>query len=651
MASLSLTVSALDGSSAGAATSVPPPGPQWFGSPARPLFGWVHEPVDGGTSGAVVLCPPLFGEKSAVHVTYRALATDLSAKGHWVVRFDYEGTGDSSGPTGGPGRPAAWLASIDRAVTLARRCTDGPVALVGMRMGALLAAMAAGRGAGVDALVLWDPCTSGRTFLRRHQAIQAMRFPPAAGWRGVEVPGYALDEAVAGEVTALRLPRDLPVGRVLVVMRPGDHRPAVRCAGGADGLELRRSEAGEQEALLEAGHLHRTPPAATSGHVADWLDRTLRRSPSSLSPGAAGAAAGRAGGERVSALPLADTSSALPPADASSALPLADASSALLPVDGAPGATVVERVRWFGPVGLFGIETEAAGPTGATDGAGEPTGSGGQAMTGSGDLPVVVLLSSGTDTHVGPSRLWVRLARQWAASGAVRCVRVDLSGWGESPAHPGRDGCVLRPVEAFDDVGEILAAIGRPERVVLVGLCSGAYQALESALEVPPAAVLAVNPLLRFTPPELVETGSVSPRRRMCDPKQPWVHSVRSRLPRPAVRVVARVRSAASRLRFAGRVEDALGSLVDAGVRVYCMCGEDDARPLLQVRRRALTAWRASGQVRVDVVPGLDHALLPRDQREEACDRLTGALRRIVAEHSAGTSAGGGGGRSTGRQP
>jgi alpha-beta hydrolase superfamily lysophospholipase len=642
MTSPSLTVTALDGSSAGVATSVPLPGPQWFGSPERPLFGWVHEPVGRGPSGAVVLCPPLFGEKSAVHATYRALATDLSARGHWVVRFDYEGTGDSSGPTAGPGRPVAWLTSIDRAVALARRYTDGPVALVGMRMGALLAAMAAGRGAGADALVLWDPCTSGRTFLRRHQAIQAMRFPPAAGWRGVEVPGYSLDEAVAGEVTALRLPRDLPVGRVLVVARPGDRRPAVRCAGQADGLELRRSEPGEQEALLEAGHLSRTPPAATSGYVADWLDRTLRR-----------VAAGRAGGERSSAVPLADASSAVPLADASSAVPLADASSVVLPVDGAPGATVVERVRWFGPVGLFGIETEAAGRIDATDGAGDPSGSGGQAMAGSGDLPVVVLLSSGTDTHVGPSRLWVRLARQWAAGGAVRCVRVDLSGWGESPAHPGRDRCVLRPVEAFDDVGEILSAIGRPERVVLVGLCSGAYQALESALEVPPAAVLAVNPLLRFTPPELVETGSVSPRRRMCDPKQPWVHSVRSRLPRPAVRVVVSVRSAASRLRFAGRVEDALGSLVAAGVHVYCMCGEDDARPLLQVRRRVLTAWRASGQVRVDVVPGLDHALLPRDQREEACDRLTGALRRIVAELSAGTLAdsAGSGGPSAARQP
>jgi pimeloyl-ACP methyl ester carboxylesterase len=575
------------------------PGPRWFGPTARPLFGWVHEPTGGGPSGVAVLCPPLFGEKSAVHSSYRTLAQDLSAKGHWVVRFDYEGTGDSSGPTGGPGRPAAWLASIDQALELARHCTGGPVALVGMRMGALLAAVAAGRGQGVDALVLWDPCLSGRSFLRRHQAIQAMRFPPAAGWRGIEVPGYALDEAMAGEVAALRLPEELRAGRSLVVSRPGGDQPALGAVSGADAPEHRCSETGEQEALLEAGHLRRVPPLVTTGLIVDWLDETLRRAASPAKvPGTPGSreAARRADRGEVSTV-----------------LEVEREPSAVLGAGAVPGTNVVERVRWFGPVRLFGIETEAEG--------------GGD----TGDLPVVVLLSSGSDSHVGPSRLWVRLARAWAATGTVRCVRVDLSGWGESPSHLGREESVLRPVEAFDDVREVLAAIGRPDRVLLLGLCSGAYQALESALEVPPAAVLAVNPLLRFTPPELMETGSVSPRRRICDPKQPWVHSVRSKLPRSTVHLMAMARSAVSRLRFAGRVEEALGGLVAAGVRVYCICGDDDARQLLQVRRRTRAAWRSSGHVRVDVLPGLDHALLPRDQREEVCDRLTGELRRVVA--------------------
>ncbi|HUA96174.1 MAG TPA: alpha/beta hydrolase, partial [Acidimicrobiales bacterium] len=355
------------------------PGPRWFGPAARPLFGWVHEPRGGGPSGAAVLCPPLFGEKSAAHSSYRALAQDLAAKGHWVVRFDYEGTGDSSGPTGGPGRPAAWLASIDQALQLARRCTGGPVALVGMRMGALLAAIAGGRAQRVDALVLWDPCRSGRSFLRRHQAIQAMRFPPAAGWRGIEVPGYALDEAMAGEVAALRLPEELRAGRALVVSRPGAGQPGVRAVRGAGRPEHRCSEAGEQEALLEAGPLRRVPPLATTGLIVDWLDETLRRAASPapvVGPPGSREAAGRADRGEVSSAPAVET-------EPSAVVTAASAASTVLPADGVPGTNVVERVRWFGPDRLFGIETEAEGGD-DTDG-----------------LPVVVLLSSGSDSHVG----------------------------------------------------------------------------------------------------------------------------------------------------------------------------------------------------------------------------------------------------------
>ena len=111
--------------------------PRWFGRPEVPLLGWVHAPRQPGAGGAVVLCPPLLGEQSPCHPVYRALARDLAAAGHRVVRFDYEGTGDSAGPSTGAGRVGAWLGSVDRAIELARAGSSGPLALVGMRMGAL----------------------------------------------------------------------------------------------------------------------------------------------------------------------------------------------------------------------------------------------------------------------------------------------------------------------------------------------------------------------------------------------------------------------------------------------------------------------------------------------------------------------------------
>ena len=141
--------------------------------------------------------------------------------------------------------------------------------------------------------------------------------------------------------------------------------------------------------------------------------------------------------------------------------------------------------------------------------------------------------------------------------------------------------------------------------------------------------MLAVNPLLRFTPPELVEEGRVSARRRICEAKQPWVSSVRSRLPEPAVRLLATARAAGSRLRGAGRVTGWLDELVRRDVRVYCICGDEDALPFTQVEERSRARWWSSGHVRIDVVPGLDHALTPASQRDAACDRLTEELHRM----------------------
>lgn len=594
--------------------TAPVGGPCWFGRPARPLFGWLHVP-DGEPQGAVVLCAPLFAEQSATHPTYQAVARQLAAAGHRVVRFDYEGTGDSAGPGGGPTRVAAWLDGVDQAVAVAQGGHAGlPVALVGMRMGALLAAQAAARRADVDALVLWDPCPSGRAFLRRQQALQALRFPSVADDGGVELPGYCLDPAMADDVSALGLPAVLHARRALVLSRPGRSHPPVELAGGdqaggdqAGGdlgggdlgaaVAFGTTELGEQEQLLEVEHLDRRLPAVTAGRVARWVDTALV----SLRP-AEGAQASSVADPGPPARPAAGGAGTGWSAPGSAAVAMT--------VEDAWGASVVERVVRVGEAALFGVETRPA------DG-------------GDDDLPVVLFLSSGSDSHVGPSRLWVTLARRWAAAGLARCVRVDFSGWGESPPRPGRPARVLRAVEAFDDVLEVAEAIGDPRRTVLVGLCSGAYQALESALELRPAGVLAVNPLLRFTPPELREDGVVSDRRRICEAKPPWVRSVRARLPSGLGRVLGAARRVAAGRRSSGQLDAWLADLVRADVRVYCVCGEDDAAPFQCSSQRSRSAWWSSGHLRLDVVPGLDHALLPASQREEVCERFTEELGRI----------------------
>jgi alpha-beta hydrolase superfamily lysophospholipase len=596
-------------------------GPRWFGSPATPLFGWVHEPSSAGghglgsnglgsngpgsngpgSNGAVVLCRPLFGEDTVADASYRQLARSLSAAGLWVVRFDYAATGDSGTVDGGPS-VAAWLDSVDRAIDLARSCTPGPVALCGLRMGALLAAAAAGRREDVDAVVLWDPCPSGRDFLRRQQALQAGRFAGVGTDGAIEVPGYVLRRALARELAALTVPPALRARRALVVARPGE--PAEARVAGPDGTgpvvpaDVVRAGPGEQEALLDVDPLTCREPQGAIAGITGWLSRTM----------VALAATGRRETGR-----WAGSATATQPTGATwtraGTIRVAIGSSG--PETSGP---VTERVVRVGDVGLFAIETAPA-PAAIETG------------------KVVVFLSSGLDRHTGPSRLWVTLARRWAADG-VRCVRVDLSGLGESRARRGQAADVLRAPEAFDDVRQVVDAVaGDVGDVVFVGLCSGGYQALESALELSPGGVLAVNPLLRFTPPELLARGVVDPRRRLCIPKRPWVGAVRARVPERLAGPVAALRG-----RWSGtRLADGggwLAELADAGVDVYGICGEQEAQLLGPTGTGA-------GLPRIEIVPGLDHALLPAAQRALVCDRLSEELARMVGRRPAVTAAGG----------
>ena|ERR1039458_7216840 len=148
--------------------------PLWFGPSGRPLFGWLHVPEDNQGRGAVVLCPPLARELTSTQYTYRCLAEELAEAGMLAVRFDYDGTGDSSGGDRDPHRVESWLASIGHAVDLARSSGARAVSLVGMRVGALLGAVAAARLGSIDAVVLWDPCASARSFVREQAALQRM---------------------------------------------------------------------------------------------------------------------------------------------------------------------------------------------------------------------------------------------------------------------------------------------------------------------------------------------------------------------------------------------------------------------------------------------------------------------------------------------
>lgn len=129
-----------------------------LGTAGREVFA-LHDPpaVRASRARAAVLCNPGGPELAYAHRALRHLALRLARRGLHVVRFDYFGTGDSGGDDA-----AVTLEGMRRDVAIAldaARDLSGAdrVELVGLRLGANVAALAAAGSSAVGAVVLWDP--------------------------------------------------------------------------------------------------------------------------------------------------------------------------------------------------------------------------------------------------------------------------------------------------------------------------------------------------------------------------------------------------------------------------------------------------------------------------------------------------------------
>lgn len=147
--------------------------PLLFGDSASPLFGVLHEPLPGTERGhGVLLCPPIGQEHVRTHWALRQVATSLARAGHHVLRFDWFGVGDSSGNLA-DATVARW---IEDARTAAQELRDAAglrrIAVLGLRFGATLAALASGK-IKPATLVLWDPVPSGAAHIAELSALHA----------------------------------------------------------------------------------------------------------------------------------------------------------------------------------------------------------------------------------------------------------------------------------------------------------------------------------------------------------------------------------------------------------------------------------------------------------------------------------------------
>jgi pimeloyl-ACP methyl ester carboxylesterase len=179
----------------------------FFGASDRQVFANYHPPSGGAGEVLTVICPPLFSDYMRTQLALRELAVSLADSGQHVLRFDYRGTGDSSGEIGEVA-VRDWLEDIALAVREGREISGSSVVrLLGVRAGALLACRSVGAGGEVQRLVLWDPVPDGAGYaqlLRRNQAALCARNL----YLGHSERREAMDEC-AGYTLSRRMPEDL----------------------------------------------------------------------------------------------------------------------------------------------------------------------------------------------------------------------------------------------------------------------------------------------------------------------------------------------------------------------------------------------------------------------------------------------------------
>lgn len=160
----------------------------------------------------ILLCPPLLQEHIRSYRFFAQLAGLWASRGVEVIRFDYSGSGDSSG--------SGVEFSIERAIHDIRQAWDAllapddgvPHVICGVRMGALLAAHAIRDGLDADAAWWWQPVISGAAWLEEISTIDARerqsssRFPLRPGPKGNsgELMGHFIDPRLPGELRKLQ---------------------------------------------------------------------------------------------------------------------------------------------------------------------------------------------------------------------------------------------------------------------------------------------------------------------------------------------------------------------------------------------------------------------------------------------------------------
>jgi pimeloyl-ACP methyl ester carboxylesterase len=455
----------------------------------------------------IVICAPFGHPNINAYRPLEVLARRIAASGTAVLRFDWPGTGDSGDPESddAEGVVQRWTGAIAEAVDALRaNVAVDRVGLIGLRIGATLALLAAEADPTLTEIGLLGPYIAGRQYLSEARAFHALArdtfsepdfVPPQLPDGSIESSGFLISPEEVAAFRSLDLSnRDLsPFAsrRVLLISAQAERR--------VDQFVDRLAAAHADVRAVVVPELTRAwdrtdvsmMTREVSTQVCDWLAETASEGPRTASRG-------------VHPLPERTID-----ARGCRERPV------VIDEDGEP---------------LIGILAEPSGE-----------------VRQPGDW--VIFLNAGRVRRIGPNRLVTTYAREWARAG-LPSLRIDLGGLGDSAGDrfPDETPFDRPPRWVFNpsypsDIRKVIEWLVREQgarRFTIVGLCSGAMWGFGAALaDTRIVGVALMNPAVLF------DDGRKSPivrwaavRRRALRPRS-WPVLLKRR-PRRSVVGIAR---------------------------------------------------------------------------------------------------------------
>ena len=571
--------------------------PLYLGSSERPWFAWLHRAIPALDTGiGLVIVPPFGFEAVCAHRALLHLAKDAAAAGISAVRIDLDGTGDSAGDDLDPERVGGWLASIAAAADLLRANGANRIVLAGVRLGALLAVLAAGERRDIAGVVAIAPVVSGRRWLREMHALQlSLGLGPAPPGREMEADvreaiGFALTAATCETLAAIDLEKRLlpPAPSVLVIDRHDlvvGEKWVAHLRGLGAHVEHRKLP-GYTEMVLDP---HRTEIPV------EILAATVRFA---------------AACPHLDEVPVVSTAAQFQQAHL--------------------GAVVEEPIAIDKVLRAIVTRPANARPRRA-----------------------LVLLNAGCVRRIGPNRLHVSIARRLAEQLDLLVLRVDLSGVGDSAPREGTAENLVYHEHALGDVDAIIAWCRRAgvTNVDLAGLCSGGYYAREAAIAAQRLhAIFVINPGapgVADAPSPHTAAAQAARYRQLLRTREGWKRILTGGFDVSALRRLAHTATMRTRSRVVNTVKramrylgirirgDAGTALVEIAERKIAMtfvfCADEPG--LIVIREQAgdvIARLERRGALSMRVLDGIDHTFTPRWSHPILFDELHAALARTA---------------------